>query len=169
MSDPIVLIPARMAATRLPNKPMADLAGEPMIVHVWRRAVEAGIGPVVVATDTPAIVETIEAVGGLGAAAGERGGNGRDEGTERGTGALRRGGHTLRGVLAELLGTLPRVVRCVGGGVEARAGALRPALARGLLAERVVDHESSSVVGSAPHPALNPRAFSTRSAQRRRL
>lgn len=61
MSDPIVLIPARMAATRLPNKPMADLAGEPMIVHVWRRAVEAGIGPVVVATDTPAIVETIEA------------------------------------------------------------------------------------------------------------
>ena len=65
MSDPIVLIPARMAATRLPNKPMADIAGEPMIVHVWRRAVEAGIGPVVVATDTPAIVDTIEAVGGL--------------------------------------------------------------------------------------------------------
>ncbi|WP_264049489.1 3-deoxy-manno-octulosonate cytidylyltransferase [Methylobacterium flocculans] len=65
MSDPLVLIPARMAATRLPNKPMADLAGEPMIVHVWRRAVEAGIGPVVVATDTPAIVEAVEAVGGL--------------------------------------------------------------------------------------------------------
>jgi CMP-2-keto-3-deoxyoctulosonic acid synthetase len=65
MSDPLVLIPARMAATRLPNKPMADLAGEPMIVHVWRRAVESGIGPVVVATDTPAIVEAIEAVGGL--------------------------------------------------------------------------------------------------------
>lgn len=65
MSDPLVLIPARMAATRLPNKPLADLAGDPMIVHVWRRAVEAGIGPVVVATDTAAIVEAIEAVGGL--------------------------------------------------------------------------------------------------------
>lgn len=65
MSDPLVLIPARMAATRLPNKPMADLAGEPMIVHVWRRAVEAGIGPVVVATDAAEIVEAIARVGGL--------------------------------------------------------------------------------------------------------
>lgn len=65
MSDPLVLIPARLAATRLPNKPLADIAGEPMIVHVWRRAVEAGIGPVVVATDTPDIVQVVEAVGGL--------------------------------------------------------------------------------------------------------
>ncbi|GJE16908.1 3-deoxy-manno-octulosonate cytidylyltransferase [Methylobacterium marchantiae] len=65
MSDPLVLIPARMAATRLPGKPIADIAGEPMIVHVWRRAVEAGIGPVVVATDTNEIVDAIERVGGL--------------------------------------------------------------------------------------------------------
>lgn len=65
MSDPLVLIPARLAATRLPNKPLADIAGEPMILHVWRRAVEAGIGPVVVATDTPEIVQVIEAAGGL--------------------------------------------------------------------------------------------------------
>jgi 3-deoxy-manno-octulosonate cytidylyltransferase (CMP-KDO synthetase) len=65
MSDPLVLIPARLAATRLPNKPLADIAGEPMILHVWRRAVEAGIGPVVVATDAPAIVDVIEAAGGL--------------------------------------------------------------------------------------------------------
>jgi 3-deoxy-manno-octulosonate cytidylyltransferase (CMP-KDO synthetase) len=65
MSDPLVLIPARLAATRLPNKPLADIAGEPMIVHVWRRAVEAGIGPVVVATDTNAIAQAIEAVGGV--------------------------------------------------------------------------------------------------------
>lgn len=65
MSDPLILIPARMAATRLPNKPLADIAGAPMIVHVWRRAVEAMIGPVVVATDTPAVVDAIEAVGGV--------------------------------------------------------------------------------------------------------
>ncbi|MCJ2014880.1 3-deoxy-manno-octulosonate cytidylyltransferase [Methylobacterium sp. J-076] len=65
MSDPLVLIPARLAATRLPNKPLADIAGEPMILHVWRRAVEAGIGPVVVATDAPEIVRVIEAAGGL--------------------------------------------------------------------------------------------------------
>lgn len=65
MSDPLVLIPARLAATRLPNKPLADIAGEPMILHVWRRAIEAGIGPVVVATDAPAIIDVIEAAGGV--------------------------------------------------------------------------------------------------------
>jgi 3-deoxy-manno-octulosonate cytidylyltransferase (CMP-KDO synthetase) len=64
MSDPLVLIPARLGATRLPNKPLADIAGEPMIVHVWRRAMEAGIGPVAVATDAPAVAEAIQAVGG---------------------------------------------------------------------------------------------------------
>lgn len=65
MSDPIVLIPARMAATRLPGKPLAEIAGEPMIVHVWRRAVEAGIGPVAVATDSREIAEAVEAAGGI--------------------------------------------------------------------------------------------------------
>ncbi|MBO1905554.1 3-deoxy-manno-octulosonate cytidylyltransferase [Microvirga sp. 3-52] len=64
MSDPLVLIPARLAATRLPNKPLAEIAGEPMIVHVWRRAVEAGIGPVAVATDAPEIVEAVTRAGG---------------------------------------------------------------------------------------------------------
>ena len=46
---PIVLIPARMASTRLPGKPLADIAGVPMIVRVWRQAMAANIGPVVVA------------------------------------------------------------------------------------------------------------------------
>ncbi|MBM6596197.1 3-deoxy-manno-octulosonate cytidylyltransferase [Microvirga pudoricolor] len=64
MSDPIVLIPARLAALRLPNKPLADIAGTPMIVHVWRRAVEAGIGTVAVATDAPEIAEAVERAGG---------------------------------------------------------------------------------------------------------
>jgi 3-deoxy-manno-octulosonate cytidylyltransferase (CMP-KDO synthetase) len=62
--NPIVVIPARMAATRLPDKPMADIGGEPMIVHVWRRAQEAGIGPVVVATDSEAIAEAVSRRGG---------------------------------------------------------------------------------------------------------
>ncbi|MFJ5488984.1 cytidylyltransferase domain-containing protein, partial [Hansschlegelia beijingensis] len=48
---PLVLIPARLGATRLPNKPLAEIAGEPMIAHVWRRASEAGVGPVVVVTN----------------------------------------------------------------------------------------------------------------------
>lgn len=64
MSDPLVLIPARLSATRLPNKPLADIAGEPMIVHVWRRAMEAGIGPVAVATDAPKIAEAVARAGG---------------------------------------------------------------------------------------------------------
>src|ERR687889_280253 len=64
MSDPLVLIPARLAATRLPNKPLADIGGEPMIVHVWRRAMEAGIGPVAVATDAPEIAEAVAKAGG---------------------------------------------------------------------------------------------------------
>ena len=47
--NPLIVIPSRMASTRLPGKPLADIHGEPMIVHVWRRAMEAGIGPVLVA------------------------------------------------------------------------------------------------------------------------
>jgi 3-deoxy-manno-octulosonate cytidylyltransferase (CMP-KDO synthetase) len=58
--NPIVMIPARLAATRLPNKPLADIAGMPMIVHVWRRAVAAGVGPVVVACGNREIAEVIE-------------------------------------------------------------------------------------------------------------
>jgi 3-deoxy-manno-octulosonate cytidylyltransferase (CMP-KDO synthetase) len=66
MPHPIVLIPARLASTRLPNKPLADIAGEPMIVHVWRRAVEAGIGPVAVATDSERIADAVASAGGQG-------------------------------------------------------------------------------------------------------
>lgn len=61
---PVVLIPARLAATRLPSKPLADLNGEPMIVAVWRRAMEADVAPVWVATDTPAIADAVRAAGG---------------------------------------------------------------------------------------------------------
>jgi len=61
---PIVLIPARMASTRLPGKPLADIAGTPMIVRVWRQAIAADIGPVVVAAAEREIAAAIEAVGG---------------------------------------------------------------------------------------------------------
>jgi 3-deoxy-manno-octulosonate cytidylyltransferase (CMP-KDO synthetase) len=60
----IVLIPARMASTRLPGKPLADIAGAPMIVQVLRRAHEAAIGRVVVATDSEAIAAAVTADGG---------------------------------------------------------------------------------------------------------
>jgi 3-deoxy-manno-octulosonate cytidylyltransferase (CMP-KDO synthetase) len=61
--DPIVLIPARMGAQRLPGKPLADIGGEPMIVRVARAAVAAGVGPVAVAAGEPEIVEAVQAAG----------------------------------------------------------------------------------------------------------
>jgi len=64
MTDVLILIPARMAATRLPGKPLADIAGLPMIVHVLRRAEAAAVGPVVVATDSPQIGAAVEKAGG---------------------------------------------------------------------------------------------------------
>ncbi|MEO5324913.1 3-deoxy-manno-octulosonate cytidylyltransferase [Mesorhizobium sp. CC13] len=59
----LVLIPARMASTRLPGKPLADIAGRPMIVHVAARAAESGLGRVVVATDTEAVAAAVRAHG----------------------------------------------------------------------------------------------------------
>jgi 3-deoxy-manno-octulosonate cytidylyltransferase (CMP-KDO synthetase) len=58
------MIPARLAATRLPGKPLAAIGGTPMILHVWRRAVAAAVGPVVVACGDRAIADTVEAAGG---------------------------------------------------------------------------------------------------------
>ena len=61
---PIILIPARMSSVRLPNKPLAIINGDAMIVHVWRRAVEANLGRVVVACGEEAIQEAIQEAGG---------------------------------------------------------------------------------------------------------
>eukprot|EP00439_Symbiodinium_sp_Y106_P088511 s1_g1047.t1 len=63
-SSPIILIPARLASTRLPDKPLADIAGAPMIVQVMRRSEEAGIGRVVIAAAEKEIVEAVEQAGG---------------------------------------------------------------------------------------------------------
>ncbi|MBR0647377.1 3-deoxy-manno-octulosonate cytidylyltransferase [Plastoroseomonas hellenica] len=62
--NPIILIPARMASTRLPGKPLADIHGKSMIVHVLDRAREAGLGPVAVAAGEPEIVAAVRAAGG---------------------------------------------------------------------------------------------------------
>jgi 3-deoxy-manno-octulosonate cytidylyltransferase (CMP-KDO synthetase) len=59
----LILIPARMASSRLPGKPLADICGRPMIVHVAERAGESGLGRVVVATDTEAVAEAVRAHG----------------------------------------------------------------------------------------------------------
>jgi 3-deoxy-manno-octulosonate cytidylyltransferase (CMP-KDO synthetase) len=64
MQRTLVVIPARMQASRLPGKPLAEIAGEPLIVHVWRRAMAAETGRVVVATDTEEIVAAVRKAGG---------------------------------------------------------------------------------------------------------
>ena len=63
--NPIVLIPARMAATRLPGKPLADIGGMPMILRVLGQAVAAGIGPVAVAAGDVEIALAVRAAGGV--------------------------------------------------------------------------------------------------------
>ncbi|MFT5489160.1 MAG: 3-deoxy-manno-octulosonate cytidylyltransferase (CMP-KDO synthetase) [Paracoccaceae bacterium] len=62
--NPVVIVPARLAATRFPDKPLADIHGVPMIVQVLRRAMEADIGPVLVACGDRAIADAVEAAGG---------------------------------------------------------------------------------------------------------
>jgi 3-deoxy-manno-octulosonate cytidylyltransferase (CMP-KDO synthetase) len=64
MANVLIVIPARLGATRLPGKPLADIAGTPMVVHVLRRAEAANLGPVVVATDAPEIEAVVQNAGG---------------------------------------------------------------------------------------------------------
>jgi len=63
--NPLIIIPSRLASTRLPQKPLADIHGLPMIVHVYNRAIEANVGPVIVAAGDPEIAEVIESHGGI--------------------------------------------------------------------------------------------------------
>lgn len=64
MSDVVLMIPARLASSRLPNKPLADIAGKPMIVHVYERAVDASLGDVVVACSEQEVADAILQAGG---------------------------------------------------------------------------------------------------------
>lgn len=62
--NPIILIPARLNASRLPNKPMADIVGKTMIEHVYKRGLESNLGPVYVATPDQEIIDVIQKMGG---------------------------------------------------------------------------------------------------------
>ena len=74
----LILIPARMAATRLPRKPLADIAGKPMIVHVAERAAASNLGRVVVATDSQEIRAIVEEHGHEAVITGEHHQSGSD-------------------------------------------------------------------------------------------
>jgi 3-deoxy-manno-octulosonate cytidylyltransferase (CMP-KDO synthetase) len=67
----LVILPARLASTRLEGKPMQLIGGEPLIIHCWRRAVEAEIGPVWVAADSPVIAEVVDKEGGKAVLTGD--------------------------------------------------------------------------------------------------
>ena len=104
--NPIVLIPARLAATRLPDKPLADIHGAPMIVHVWRRAMEARCGPVIVAAGEPAIAEAVERAGGRAILTGAQ----HPSGTDRIFEALGKADPTgTHDVIVNLQGDLPAI------------------------------------------------------------
>lgn len=61
----IAVIPTRLAATRLPHKPLADICGKPMIIHVWERALKADVGPVIIASADQDIIDVVGARGGI--------------------------------------------------------------------------------------------------------
>jgi 3-deoxy-manno-octulosonate cytidylyltransferase (CMP-KDO synthetase) len=100
----LIIIPARMQATRLPGKPLADIHGVPMIVHVWRRAMAAGAGPVVVATDSDEIARAVQAAGGQAVMTRADHPSGSDRIHEAVRGLDPHGQH---GVIVNLQGDLP--------------------------------------------------------------
>jgi 3-deoxy-manno-octulosonate cytidylyltransferase (CMP-KDO synthetase) len=102
--NPIVVIPARLAATRLPGKPLADIAGRPMVVQVLERAKEAGIGPVAVAAGDAPIVEAVREVGGTAVLVAEDVPSGTDR-VQRALASLDPGGR--HDVVVNLQGDFP--------------------------------------------------------------
>ena len=141
MSQTIVLIPARMASTRLPGKPLADIHGEPMIVHVWRRGMEAQIGEVVVATDSEPVAAAVEKAGGR--AVMTRGDH--PSGSDRIFEALEAVDPEHRiGIVVNVQGDLPTVPPA-----DIHA-------ARDLLKEQAVDIATLAAVIHDPHELTNP-------------
>lgn len=104
MGQPLILIPARMASTRLPGKPLADIAGAPMIVHVLDRAREAAAGRVAVATDSAEIAAAVRAAGGEAVMTGAHHASGSDRVFEA-AGSLDPDGR--HDVIVNLQGDLP--------------------------------------------------------------
>jgi 3-deoxy-manno-octulosonate cytidylyltransferase (CMP-KDO synthetase) len=139
MSDPLILIPARLAAMRLPNKPLADINGQPMIVHVWRRAMEAGIGPVAVATDSAEIARAVEVAGGVAVMTRADHQSGSDRIKEAADALDPEGRHD---VIVNLQGDFPTIdPAAVAISIEPLAD---PAVAIATLAAEIVDEDEKT-------------------------
>jgi 3-deoxy-manno-octulosonate cytidylyltransferase (CMP-KDO synthetase) len=140
-SDILIVIPARMASTRLPGKPLAEIAGEPMIVHVLRRAQAANVGEVVVATDSEAIAACVEKAGGRAVMTRADHVSGSDRIFE----ALGSADPAARcGIIVNVQGDLPTVA----------PDDIRAAVAP--LADRVVDIATIAAVITSPEERDNP-------------
>jgi 3-deoxy-manno-octulosonate cytidylyltransferase (CMP-KDO synthetase) len=155
MADVLILIPARMASHRLPGKPLADIAGEPMIVHVMRRAQAARLGPVVIATDSEAIAACVEKAGGRAAMTRADHASGSDRIFE----ALAAADPERRaGIIVNVQGDLPTIAPAD------IAAAIVP------LADPAVDIATLAAEISRPDEATNPnvvKVVGTPIAQRR--
>jgi 3-deoxy-manno-octulosonate cytidylyltransferase (CMP-KDO synthetase) len=141
MAETIVIIPARMAATRLPGKPLAVICGRPMIAHVVERALSAAIGPVVVATDSAEIAAAVEKTGARAVMTRSDHVSGSDRIYE----AL---------LAVDPQGRVEQVVNLQGDLPTIAAADIRAALAP--LAEPAVDIATLAAVISRPEERTNP-------------
>jgi 3-deoxy-manno-octulosonate cytidylyltransferase (CMP-KDO synthetase) len=161
--NPVVIIPTRLGSTRLPRKPLADIAGRPMIAHVVDRALAAGIGPVCVAAEAPEIAAALDGSGASFVLTRPEHPSGSDRIFE----ALGRlDPHGRHDVVVNVQGDLPTVAP------ESVAAALRmlddPAVHIGTIAAEIVaEHERTDpnvvkVVGSPVAPGRLRALYFTR-------
>jgi 3-deoxy-manno-octulosonate cytidylyltransferase (CMP-KDO synthetase) len=163
MPNALVIIPARMASTRLPGKPLADICGTPMIVHVWRRACEADVGPVVVAADSPEIAGAVAAAGGRAVLTDVR----HQSGSDRIFEALGRFDPARRcDVVVNVQGDLPTVeaatIRAAAAPLADPAVDIATAAAEIRRAEERTDPNVVKVVGSTLAPGRLRALYFTR-------
>ena len=159
----LVVIPARMASTRLPKKPLAEICGAPMIVQVWRRAMEAAIGPVLVAADGPEIVAAIVAAGGQAVATDPD----LPSGSDRISAALRQFDPQRRfEVIVNLQGDLPTIdpasVRASLAPLQDEAVDIATLAARILREEERTDPNVVKAVGAKLGPTRMRALYFTR-------
>ena len=161
--NPVVIIPARLAATRLPDKPLADIAGRPMIAHVAERCLKARLGPVVVATDSPAIAAALDRSGVTVIMTRPDHPSGSDRIYEALTLLDPEGGHDI---VVNVQGDLPTISPAA---VAAALGVLAdPAVAIGTLAAEIVREEERAnphvvkVVGTPLSPGRLRALYFTR-------
>ncbi len=165
MTQTLVIIPARMASTRLPGKPLADLHGEPMIVHVWRRAMEADVGPVVVAADAPEIIAAVERAGGRAVLTGMHHQSGSDRIFEAlGLFDPRRDCDVIVNVQGDLPTLEAATIRAAAAPLADAAVDIATAAAEIHRAEEKTDPNVVKVVGSGISPGRLRALYFTRAA-----